>query len=116
MKSFLRGLRGLGIFAGHRNGEIAMANAPNNQSVTVRFKVQDFNPWRAAYNARERGRASAGITESKVFRGIDDPNDVVILQNIADMAKARAWLTSREMVEALQEGGVVTAPSIRFAA
>jgi hypothetical protein len=91
-----------------------MANAPNNQSVTVRFKVHDFNAWRAAFNARERGRVSAGITDSKVF--IDDPNDVVILQNIVDMAKARAWLTSQDMLEALQEGGVVTAPSIRFAA
>jgi hypothetical protein len=93
-----------------------MANAPDNQSVTVRFKVHDFNAWRAAFNARERGRVSAGITDAKVFRGIDDPNDVVILQTIADAAKARAWLTSQDMLEALQEGGVVTAPSIRFAA
>ncbi len=93
-----------------------MANAPNNQSVTVRFKVQDFNAWRAAYNARERGRVSAGLTNGKMFRGIDDPNDVVILQDVTDMAKARAWLASQDMLDALQEGGVVTAPSVRFAA
>lgn len=93
-----------------------MAIARNNPSVTVRFKVHDFNAWRAAYNAREKGRVSAGITDAKVFRGIDDPNDVVILQNIADLARARVWLTSQDMLEALQEGGVVAAPSIRFAA
>ncbi len=93
-----------------------MANAPNNQSVTVRFRVQDFNAWRAAYNARERSRVSAGITNGKVFRGIDDPNEVVILQDVTDMAKARAWLASQDMLDALQEGGVVTAPTVRFAA
>ncbi len=93
-----------------------MVNAPNNQSVTVRFKVQDFDAWRSAYNAGERGRASAGITNGKVFRGIDDPSEVVILQDVADVAKARAWLTSQDMLEALQEGGVMGSPSIRFAA
>jgi hypothetical protein len=93
-----------------------MANAPNNQSVTVRFRVQDFNAWHAAYNARERSRVSAGITDGRVFRGIDDPNEVVILQDVTDMAKARAWLASQDMLDALQEGGVVTAPTVRFAA
>jgi hypothetical protein len=36
-----------------------------------------------------KSRASAGIRKSKVFRGSDDPNDVLILQDVADVAKAR---------------------------
>jgi hypothetical protein len=93
--------------------------APNqntNQSVTVHFKVQDFNAWRTAYNAHEKNRASAGITNGKVFRSADDPNDVVVLQDVSDVAKARTWLASEEMKSALQRGGVVGSPSIRFAA
>ncbi len=94
-----------------------MTIAPNtNQSVTVRFKVHDFNAWRTAYSARERSCASAGITNGKVFRSADDPNDIVVLQDVADVAKARAWLASEEMKAALQEGGVIGTPNIRFAA
>jgi quinol monooxygenase YgiN len=89
---------------------------PTNQSVTVHFKVQDFNAWRAAYNAHEKSRASAGITNGKVFRSADDPNDVVVLQDVADVAKARTWLGSEDMKAAMQKGGVIGSPCIRFAA
>jgi hypothetical protein len=34
---------------------------------------------------------SAGITRSKVFRSTDDPNDVLLLQDVADVSKARTW-------------------------
>ena len=43
-----------------------------------------------AYGVRwtEKGRVSAGITNGRVFRSAEDPNDVVILQDVADVAKA----------------------------
>jgi quinol monooxygenase YgiN len=91
-------------------------NQNANQSVTVHFKVQDFNAWRSAYNAHEKSRASAGITNGKVFRSADDPNDIVVLQDVADVAKARTWLDSEDMKAAMQKGGMIGSPSIRFAA
>jgi len=32
-----------------------------------------------------------------VFRNADDANDVVILQDVADVTKARSWLSSDDM-------------------
>jgi hypothetical protein len=46
----------------------------------------------------------------------EDLNDVVILQDVADVAKARTWLASDEMKAAREKGGVVGSPNIRFAA
>jgi hypothetical protein len=63
-----------------------------------------------------RHRASAGITNGRVFRRAEDPNDVVILQDVADVAKARTWLASDEMKAAMEKGGVVGSPNVRFAA
>ena len=60
--------------------------------------------------------ASAGITNGRVFRSPDDPNEVVILQDVADVSKARTWLTSNEMKSAMEKTGVIGAPNIRFAA
>jgi len=59
---------------------------------------------------------SAGITNGRLFCSQNDPNDVVILQDVADVAKARTWLGSDDMKAAMQKGGVVGSPSIRFAA
>ena len=88
----------------------------NNENLTLHFKVKDFNAWRTSYNGHEKNRVSAGITNGRVFRSADDQNDVVILQDVADVAKARTWLGSDEMKTTMEKSGVVGSPSIRFAA
>ena len=87
-----------------------------NENLTVHLKVKDFNAWRAAYNESEKSRQSAGITNGRVFCSADEPNEVVILQDVADVAKARAWFGSDDLKAAMQKSGVIGSPSIRFAA
>jgi hypothetical protein len=88
----------------------------NNENLTVHLKVKDFSAWRTSYNGHEKERSSAGITNGRVFRNPDDPNDVVILQDVADVSKARSWLTSSEMKAVMEKSGVVGSPNLRFAA
>jgi len=88
----------------------------NNENLTIHLKVKDFNVWQTSYSGNEKNRTSAGITNGRVFRSQNDPNDVVILQDVADLVKARTWLGSDEMKAAAQKGGVIGSPSIRFAA
>jgi hypothetical protein len=89
---------------------------PTNENLTVHLKVKDYAIWRKGYDGRENSRVSAGITNGRVFRRAEDPNDVVILQDVADVAKARTWLASDETKSAREKGGVVGSPNIRFAA
>ena len=88
----------------------------NKENLTVRLKVKDFNAWRTSYNENEKDRASAGITNGRVFRSAEDPNDVVILQDVADVAKARTWFGSDDLKAAMQKSGVLGSPNVRFAA
>jgi hypothetical protein len=85
----------------------------NNENLTVHFKVKDFNAWRTSYNGHEKDRASAGITNGRVFRSPDNPNDVVILQDVADVSKARTWLGSPEMKTHIRPRGNCSGPSPR---
>ena len=87
-----------------------------NENLTLHFKVKDFKAWRTGYNDNEKSRLSAGITNGRVFHSADDPNDVVVLQDVADVAKARTWLGSEDLKAAMQKSGVLGSPSIRFAA
>ena len=94
-----------------------MTNAQHtNENLTVHLKVKDYAAWRTAYDGREKSRVSAGITNGRVFRRAEDQNDLVILQDVADVAKARTWLASDEMKAVMEKGGVVGSPNIRFAA
>ena len=87
-----------------------------NENLTLHFKVKDFNEWRTGYDGHEKNRPSAGITNGRVFRSAEDPNEVVVLQDVADVAKARTWLGSDDMKATMQKSGVLGSPSIRFAA
>ena len=52
----------------------------------------------------------------QVFRSVADPNDVLLLQDVADVSKARTWYGSSEMKSVMEKSGVVGSPSIRAAA
>src|SRR5271166_5724071 len=88
----------------------------NNENLTLHFKVKDFNAWQTSYNGNEKNRTSAGITKSKVFRSADDPNDLLILQDVADVSKARTWYSSSETKSVMERSGTVDSPIIRVAA
>ena len=95
-----------------------MTNATHhaNENLTIHLKVKDYAAWRTGYDGGEKSRVSAGITNGRVFRNAEDQNDVVILQDVADVAKARTWLGSDELKAAMQKNGVVGSPNVRFAA
>src|SRR6478752_7774996 len=95
-------------------GGISMTNAQHsNENLTVHLKVKDYSTWRTAYDGREKSRISAGITNGRVFRRAEDANDVVILQDVADVAKARTWLGSDDLKAVMQKSGVIGSPNIR---
>ena len=94
-----------------------MTNATaSTENVTLHFKVKDYATWRSGYDGNEKNRASAGITNGRVFRRAEDPNDVVVMLDVADVAKARAWYQSDDMKALMQKNGVLGSPTIRFAA
>jgi hypothetical protein len=98
-------------------GGISMTNTQHaNENLTVHLKVKDYATWRTSYDGSEKSRVSAGITNGRVFRNTQDQNDVVILQDVADVSKARTWLGSDDLKAEMQKSGVVGSPSIRFAA
>jgi hypothetical protein len=96
--------------------QIGVITMTSNENVTIHLKVKDYATWRTDYDGREKSRLSAGITNGRVFRRAEDPNDLVVLQDVADVPKARSWFGSDDLKAAMQKSGVVGTPSIRFAA
>ena len=80
--------------------------------MVIHHQVRDYAAWRPAYDAHEPNRVEAGITNGRVYRKAEDPNDLVILLDVADVAKARKWASGEVLKAAMQRAGVVGAPVI----
>jgi hypothetical protein len=51
-------------------------NAHNQtENLTIHHKVKDYTAWRKGYDDHEKARHAAGITNGRVFRSAEDPND-----------------------------------------
>ena len=85
-------------------------------SMIIHHKVRDYAAWRQGYDAHELSRVGAGITDARVYRNAEDPNDVVIVANVSDTAKARAWTASDDLKTAMQKAGVLGHPQFIWSA
>jgi hypothetical protein len=89
------------------------ANQGSKSSVVaVELTVSDYNKWLAVYDGQKSIRDGSAITNSRVFRGADNPNEILVWNETADSAKTREGLTSTEMRKAMQQAGIVGAPRI----
>jgi len=85
------------------------------QWVVVTHKVKDFDAWLKVYDGEGKDkRASEGLVDVALSRGIDDANLVQLVFDITDMAKAKAAITSDEKKKLMESAGVVGKPSIEF--
>lgn len=83
-------------------------------SLIIHHKDRDYAAWRPNYDARESSRVGAGIRNCRVYCNTDDSNDIVIVGDVSDSAKARAWMAGDDWKAAMQKAGVLGAPTIHM--
>jgi len=81
----------------------------------IHHRVQNYEAWRPVYDAHEPARNAAGLTNGRVFRSAEDPDDLVILFDMADQKKAEAFAASEDLKIAMQRAGVQGRPDVQFA-
>jgi hypothetical protein len=90
-----------------------ISTTPQNMMVAT-HKVKDFAKWKAAYDGHDSMRLASGIHSYVVGRGLNDSNMVLVAVKTDDMEKAKAFAKSPSLKKAMQEGGVMGAPTISF--
>ena len=83
-------------------------------TLIVQHKVRDFDAWRPAYDDHGPVRSRYGVEEASLHRNADDPNDVVIIFRVGDLDRAREFAGSQDLREAMEQAGVVSAPTVWF--
>ena len=80
----------------------------------IQHKVRDYDAWRPVYDAHQSSRTEAGATNGRVYRKAEDPNDILVLHDVSDVDKARAWTGGADLRAAMERSGVVGEPAIYF--
>lgn len=77
----------------------------------VKHQVKDFGAWLKVYDAEGKDvRASHGLVDRALSRGLEDTNMVYIIFAVTDMEKAMARGKSEELKKLMQDAGVVGEP------
>jgi hypothetical protein len=82
--------------------------------LTIVHASKDFAAWKTAYDADAPHRAAAGLTELVLMRRKDDAKVIGLIFGVADRAKAKAFIESDRLRQAMAEAGIVGAPAIGF--
>ena len=80
----------------------------------IRHKVRDFADWKRGYDMHQPKRTEAGLTEKHLLQVTGNPNEVVMLFETTDLARAKAFVGSADLQEVMQKVGVVDKPDVYF--
>lgn len=90
-----------------------IVTAPQGMLLII-HKIKDFDKWLAAYEANDSFKLANGIHNYVVGRSYEDPNTILVATKVDDMEKAKAFAKSADLKKAMQNSGVVGAPSVSF--
>lgn len=82
--------------------------------VLVRHKVKDYAQWKDVFDEHADVRKMAGSKGGRLFREGKDPNDVAILLEWEDMARARIFFESGDLRRVMDRAGVINHPEIFY--
>ena len=82
--------------------------------VLIRHKVQDYAKWKPGFDEDGANRRGAGFKGGYVFRNADNPNELLVLLEVDDLSKARQFVQSDALRQAMQQAGVTDQPDIYF--
>jgi hypothetical protein len=73
----------------------------------VRNRVEDFERWKVFFDAEDGTAEAAGLKLIKLWRAIEDPNNVFFIFEVASIERATAFLNDPNSAEVGKASGVI---------
>lgn len=81
-------------------------------TIIVKHRIESWERWKPVFDAHEAARREHGWVSHAVHRGSDDPNTVVVVGTVSDVARAREFLRSESLKAAMMNAGVLGPPDV----
>jgi len=82
--------------------------------LSVSHEVADYTKWKAGFDEHVSLRMEAGIKDIFAKRDINNTNSVTVFFAVNDLNKAKAFVSSANLKEAMNKSGVVSDPVFVF--
>ncbi len=91
-------------------------NSPIEQTnrLLVTNKVKDWDAWKKEFDDHKQARMDAGLIDRGLGHDIGDTHTVSIVFAVTDMAKAKAFIQSKDLKDKMEKGGVEGKPGFFF--
>jgi len=83
-------------------------------AMIVHLKVKDYGSWRQAFDASTSPRRADGFSNERIFRSTEDGNDLMLVMDTSDLAKAKKFAVSAGRKAAMERNGVIGTPTDYF--
>src|SRR3954465_13518773 len=90
------------------------ALAPNTARLMVTQEGKDWDGWGKELPSRSHMRIDNGIIDRIIGHDVDDTHLVRIVFAITDMAKAKAFMDSKELKDKMAAAGVEGPPTVFY--
>lgn len=75
-------------------------------TVLVNHRVADYDDWKAAYDRIDSGPLASDVRSYRIWRGLDDPNLVILAETFESREIAEAVFAHPELAEEIVKAGV----------
>jgi uncharacterized protein (DUF1330 family) len=73
----------------------------------VKQRVADFAQFQAAFDQLLPMRQKYGLIDIGTFRAAEEPNTIIVLMEVTDLARAREYWHSQILAEGRRKAGVI---------
>ena len=80
----------------------------------VHHEVADYPSWKTIFDSSLDWRSKNGERNCRIFRGIQNPNELTLMFEWESMEKARAFMASDELKTRMANAGVKTPPRVDY--
>ncbi len=82
--------------------------------ILVSHKITDFGKWKPVFDSDEKERKTYGVNVKKLFRALDDPNDIHVLFEAPDESSAKACIARPHLKNLMLSAGVISEPVFKI--
>ena len=80
------------------------------RTLLVRHRVSDYDAWKRVFDADAETRRANGSGATRVFRSDSDPGEIWLLLEWDDLARARLFTRSDDVLDFMDRAGVIDRP------
>ena len=82
--------------------------------LVVHHEVADYPAWKTAFDSALDWRTRNGEHHCRIFRGVQNPNELTLMFEWESFEKAKAFISSDELKTRMKTAGVKTTPRVEY--